>query len=458
MRDNRVNRQPLGRLLFKSLLDKSVHQAVLMLAIPMVLSNITVPLLGLVDAAVIGHLDQSWYLGGVALGSTMISVTFWLLGFLRMSSTGLAAQFIGSKANHSLALILVQGLLMAFGLATLFLLLHSVIADVAFSLSHASDQVKFYGQQYFTIRAWSAPAAFANFVLLGWLLGTQNAKAAMWIVITTNVMNIIFDLLFVVVFDWEVQGAAFASVLADYIGSIVGLYFVHQRWRTLNLPSPFFSFSQLSDGIGRFIALNRDIFLRSLCLQITFSFMAFQGANFGDDIVAANAILMSFLMLISYGMDGLAYAIEAIIGKAVGAKDRSLLLRSLISSFFWGMLICIGLTAIFAYWGSELLGMISDIPSVQAQAIIYLPWLIAMPLTSMWAYLFDGIFVGATKGREMRNSMFIATLVFLLLYFIFSAWQNHALWFAMWAFMLLRGVGLAIIFIHQWYNDRFFIT
>lgn len=304
-----------------------------MLAIPMVLSNITVPLLGLVDAAVIGHLEHAWYLGGVALGGTMISVTFWLLGFLRMSTTGLAAQSYGASDSQQLGLVFVQGITMSLGFAALFLLLHGMIADVVFSLSSASDQVRFYGEQYFSIRAWSAPAALSNFVILGWLLGTQNAKAPMWMVIITNVTNIVFDVVFVIGLGWQVEGAAYASVLADYMGLLFGLVCVARIWSKRQLPSILSLVKQTTQGLSRFVKLNRDIFLRSLCLQATFTFMTFQGASFGDDVVAANAVLMSFLMIISYGMDGFAYAMEAMVGKAIGAKDKQELNQSLIGTF-----------------------------------------------------------------------------------------------------------------------------
>ncbi|MCL9776477.1 MATE family efflux transporter DinF [Vibrio methylphosphonaticus] len=433
----------------------SLHRRVLLLAIPMVLSNITVPLLGLVDAAVIGHLEHAWYLGGVALGSTMISVTFWLLGFLRMSTTGLTAQAFGAKDKRQLALVFLQGSLMALGFAVLFLVFHSWLSDVVFSLSSASDQVKYYGAQYFAIRAWSAPAALMNFVLLGWLLGTQNAKAPMWMVLITNVINIVLDVVFVMGFKWQVEGAAFASVIADYSGCLFGLLCVAKTWKARHLPRLSALYSEATQDLARFVRLNRDIFLRSLCLQATFSFMTFQGAAFGDDIVAANAVLMSFLMIISYGMDGFAYAMEAMVGKAMGSKSKAELVESLVGTFFWSFIICVALTVLFAVAGTSLVALITTIETVQQQAQHYLPWLIAMPLISMWCFLFDGIFIGATKGKEMRNSMFIATCCFFLIFTLSAEWGNHALWFAMISFMLMRGVGLAVIFIQQWRKGAF---
>ncbi|WP_429769576.1 MATE family efflux transporter DinF [Vibrio kagoshimensis] len=437
------------------LLDQAMHKKVLLLAIPMVLSNITVPLLGLVDAAVIGHLEHAWYLGGVALGGTMISVTFWLLGFLRMSTTGLAAQSFGANDTKQLALVFVQGVMMALGFAGVFLLLHGVVSDAIFSFSQASEEVKHYGQQYFSIRAWSAPASLVNFVILGWLLGTQNAKAPMWMVIITNLTNIIFDVLFVIGLGWQVEGAALASVLADYTGLFFGLICVWRIWTRKQLPSLSSLLEQTTEGLGRFVKLNRDIFLRSLCLQATFTFMTFQGASFGDEVVAANAVLMSFLMMISYGMDGFAYAMEAMVGKAMGAKNKHELKQSLVGTFFWSLITCILLTLVFGVMGSNLINMITTIPEVKAEASTYLPWLISMPLVSMWCFLLDGIFVGATKGKDMRNSMFVATCSFFAMFYLASAAENHALWFAMLGFMGMRGIGLGVLFIRQWKRGEF---
>lgn len=443
---------------FSSLLNLSLHRQVLVLAIPMVLSNITVPLLGLVDTAVIGHLDETWYLGGVALGSTFISTLFWLFGFLRMATTGLTAQAGGANNSQALAHVLRQGLMLSLLLAVILLLFHQVLASFVFGWSDASPEVKSAAQVYFSIRIWSAPAALVNYVLLGWLLGTQNSKAPMWMVILSNLTNILFDLLFVLVFDWKVAGAASASVLADYVGTSIGCYFVYQTWFKLKLPALLTKFKQAMKGMTRLLNLNRDIFLRSLCLQSVFWFMTFQGAAFGNNIVAANAVLMSFLMVISYGMDGLAYAMEAMVGKAFGAKNKDELLNSLIGISFWGLLICILLTFIFGFFGTHLIELMTDIAQVQFTAEVYLPWLVAMPLISMWCFLFDGIFVGATKAQSMRNTVFIAACCFFAIFFTFSDWENHALWGSMLAFMLMRGLGLGIIFIRQWREDRFFIV
>ncbi len=435
-----------------------LHQRVLALALPMVISNITVPLLGLVDIAVIGHLEHSWYLGGVALGSTMISMVFWLFGFLRMSTTGLTSQAVGGDHKQQSVQILLQGLAMALSAAAIFLLLHSFISEWVFTLFDASDQVKYSASEYFSIRAWSAPASLANFVILGWLLGFQNAKGPMWMVIVTNICNIIFDVWFVIGLELGVSGAAFASVIADYMGLAVGIVLVAMTWQRAKLPRvEWRQVVTFTQNIGRFIKLNGDIFLRSLSLQLVFAFMNFKAAEFGDDTVAGNAVLMSLLMSIAYAMDGLAYAIEAMVGKAIGAKNRSQLGRSLIGTFFWGAVIGLSFTLLFMFAGKGLISLLTDITVVRLNAEMYLPWLIAMPIVSMWCFLFDGVAIGATRGREMRNTMFIASGAFFIVYMMFQDHANHALWGAMLTFMAMRGLTLGVIMTLQ-YRRQEWIT
>ncbi|UJF19397.1 MATE family efflux transporter DinF [Vibrio sp. SS-MA-C1-2] len=435
--------------------DIKLHRHVFSLALPMVLSNITVPLLSLVDAAVIGHLDKSWYLGGVAIGGSMISMVFMLLLFLRMATTGLTAQAFGRKNSQQIAVMLLQGVTLAWILAGILLLIHQPLSQLIFSLSNASEQVIFYGQQYFEVRIWSAPAALANLVIMGWLLGTQNSRYPMWLLIFTNLVNILLDLLFVMGFGWQVKGAAFASVIADYSSFGLGLWFVAKQWRNLSLPSWKKQISAIFTNIGQLLHLNKNIMLRSLCLQVVFAFMAFQGAALGDDIVAANAVLMSFLMMISYAMDGFAYAMEAMVGNAVGAKNKNQLIRVMQSSTFLCLIICLVMSVIFFIFGDQLIGLISNIAEVRHDAAIYLPWLAILPLVSMWCFLLDGIFVGAAKGKEMRNSMFIATISFFIGWWLLQGFGNHALWSGMLIFMAMRGVTLGGEFYRQWQTGRF---
>ncbi|WP_236757913.1 MATE family efflux transporter [Aeromonas cavernicola] len=427
--------------------DPERHKVLFALALPMVFSNITTPLLGLVDTWVIGHLGQAWFLGGVSVGATFINVLFWLLGFLRMSTTGLTAQACGAHDQRAQIDTLLRAFSLAMLLGLLLLLLSPLLAKLI-ALSGGSEQVQRYAAQYVAVRIWSAPAALGNLVLMGWLLGRQDARGPMLMLIVTNLVNIGLDTLFVLVFDWQVKGVAAASVLADYGALVLGLWLVRrqlqqfsagawagggQRWLQL---SPLVSL----------LRLNRDIFLRSLSLQLCFAFMTLQGARLGDIAVAANAVLLNFMMLASYGLDGFAYAVESMVGRAIGQQSRQQLREAIVLNLGWAGLIALCFSVVFALFGTQLIGHITDIPAVVAEATRQLPWLVAMPLLSVWCFLLDGIFIGATRAREMRNSMLMAAFGgFFPVWWLCQEWGVAALWAAMAALMVARGMTLGII-------------
>lgn len=436
----------------------------------MVLSNLSVPLLALVDTAVSGHLDHAWYLGGVALGSALVSLLFFLLSFLRMSTTGLTAQAYGASDQKSQLRCLSQSLFVALLLAALLLMLQWPLAALAFNLSNASSEVNQQAQLYFGIRIWSAPATLINLVLMGWFLGRQNARYPMWMLIVTNLINIGLDLLFVLGFGWQVAGIAAASVLADYGGLLLGGYLLLKSLTAIDqqpcsiaqaikglLAAISQHIFQLA-GLRRLFALNRDIFLRSLCLQSVFIFIAFQGAAYGDTTVAANAVLLSFLMLVSYAMDGLAYAAESLTGKAIGAKDSSLLFNTLSLLALWCLVLAGVFSIGYGFFGNNFVGLLTSLPAVQHQAALYLGWMVIMPLLACWAYFLDGVFIGATQGKTLRNSMLLALLGFIVSFNLLQAWQNHALWAALAIFMALRSISLALVLRYQWQNGTFFRT
>lgn len=421
------------------------HRQVFLLALPMVLSNITVPLLGLVDTIVIGHLDKAYYLGGVAVGATIISLIFWLLGFLRMSTTGLAAQAFGAGDDMRLLQVLVRGLCLAWGLALSILILQKPITELAFWLIGGSEQVQHYARDYVLVRIWSAPAALTNLVLLGWLLGNQNARAPMLLLILGNGVNIVLDIWFVLGLGWQVKGAAAASVLADYLATALGAWLV---WRTVQKRGVerqlgFWTACLNLSAFKQLLGLNRDIFIRALCLQLTFAFMTFQGARLGDEVLAANAVLMNFLMFISFGLDGFAYAVEAMVGKAVGARNRLEFRLACGLNLFWGALIAVLFVLVFAFAGSQLIGLITTLEEVRDQAVRYLPWLVLMPLAACWCFILDGIFIGTTRGGEMRDMMLLSTVgVFFPVWYFSQELGNHGLWLALLCFMLARGITL----------------
>ena len=412
----------------------------------MILSNITVPLLGLVDTAVIGHLSHAYYLGGVALGSTIITLILWLLGFLRMSTTGLVAQAYGAGDSKAQVSLLAQGGLFAILLGSAIILLQSPILSTAISFSDASAEVLHYCSEYFQIRVWSTPFALLNLVLLGWLLGRQKPKAAMWQLIFANLANISLDILLVLVLDWGVQGVAVASVIADLTGLSVALFMVNNELKQQS----GFSYRKLLeeihfDGVGRLVKLNFDIFIRSLCLQATFTFMTFKGASLGDNTIAANAVLLNLLLLISYALDGIAYYAEAEVGKACGENNNTRLKESVSLAWYWSAISAIFFVVAFGLFGGQVIQMLTGIEAVQEEARRYLPWVIFLPLLAFGSYLFDGVYIGAAKGKVMRNSMLFASLgIFFPSYLLLASWGNHALWAAMAIFMLARSLSLGL--------------
>lgn len=424
----------------------------------MVLSNLSVPLLALVDTAVSGHLAHAWYLGGVALGSSLISLLFFLLGFLRMSTTGLTAQAYGANDQAGQLRCLSQSLLVALLLAALLLLLQWPLAQLAFSFSNASSEVNQQAQLYFAIRIWSAPATLVNLVLMGWFLGRQNARYPMWMLIVTNLVNIVLDFLFVLGFGWQVAGIAAASVVADYAGLLFGGCLLLRSLRAQDLLAAMLNQLSKLAGLKRLFALNRDIFLRSLCLQSVFVFIAFQGAAYGDNTVAANAVLLSFLMLVSYAKDGLAYAAESLVGKAIGAQDNRLLGNTLGLLALWCVLLASVFSISYGLFGHAFVNLLTSIAEVQQHAARYIGWMMLLPLLACWAYLLDGVFIGATQGKILRNSMVLALLGFALSFYLLQSWQNHALWAALAIFMALRSISLAIVLRRQWRNGQLFNT
>ncbi|MCL1091455.1 MATE family efflux transporter [Shewanella profunda] len=426
------------------LLNGNKNRQLFALALPMILSNITIPLLGLVDTAVIGHLSDAYYLGGVALGSTIITLIIWLLGFLRMATTGLVAQAYGANDIHAQHKLLVQGTILATLLGISVIALQVPILNLALGLSEASSEVEHYCREYFQVRIWSTPFALLNLVMLGWLLGRQQPKAAMWQLILANLANIILDLVFVLGLGWGVKGAALASIFADLTAFSVALTMVLQQLKR----APYFHLSQLLPhvtltGYGKLLGLNTDIFIRSLCLQAAFAFMTFHGAGLGDNTVAANAVLLNLLLLISYALDGIAYYAEAEVGRAYGQKNTQLLRDTVILAWCWSAIAALGFCVAFSLWGNNIIALMTSIDEVKTTAQTYLIWLILLPLWSFSSYLFDGVYIGAAKGKVMRNSMIFATFgAFFPTWLLLQDLGNHALWAAMSAFMLTRSLSL----------------
>jgi len=431
------------------------HKSLFLLALPMIFSNITVPLLGLVDTAVIGHLDHAYYLGGATVGAMVITFITWLCGFLRMSTTGLAAQAFGSQDSRLGIIILFRGILVASLVGLTLIVCQIFYLDGALFLAGGSEQVQFYARQYSDIRIWGLPAALANLVILGWLLGNHQTKTVMWLLIFTNLVNLTLDLLFVLVLGWEVKGIAIATLIAEYSGLILGLIVIVAKFneaikRVVSVKREWIIAVFEKNELLAYFKLNRDILIRTLCLELCFVFITFQGARLGDNAVAANAILMNFVLLISFGLDGIANAVEAMVGKAKGAKDYLALKTTVRISLFWTAIFALSYSLLFVFAGKILVTWITDIEEVIAFTNQYLFWVMILPVLGCWCYLFDGIYIGLMQAKAMRNSMVIATFAgFFPIWFMLKGYGNHALWAALSIFLLARGITLAWDYHHR---------
>jgi len=436
---------------FFSTTDKALWR----LALPMIFSNITVPLLGLVDTAVIGHLDSPVYLGGVAIGAMATSFLFMLLLFLRMSTTGLTAQAFGANNPAALARALVQPLGLALIAGFAIVALRYPLINLALQIVGGNAQVLEQAHRFLEIRWLSAPASLANLVLLGWLLGVQYARAPVILLVVGNVLNIALDLWLVMGLHLNVQGAAMATAIAEYATFFIGLLMVKKVLGMRGI-----TLSMLKDAwrgnVRRLLALNRDIMLRSLLLQICFASVTIFGARLGSEVVAVNAVLMTLLTFTAYALDGFAYAVEAHSGQAYGARNGSQLLSVWQAACRQAGLVALSFAIIYACFGENIVALLTSLPELQQQADRYLHWQIVLPVVGVWCYLLDGMFIGATRGAEMRNSMAVAAAGFGLSLLTVPWLGNHGLWLSVAVFLALRGLSLGWIWRRHWRNNTWF--
>lgn len=415
----------------------------------MILSNVSVPLLGMVDTGVTGHLEDASYLGAVAVGSALFGFLFIGFNFLRMGTTGIAAQHFGAADDDGLRTALGQAMITALLISLALLALQQPIGRIGLYLLGPEPEVAALAETYFSIRIWSAPATLANYALIGWFIGLQNARVPLLIVLTTNVTNIVLDLLFVLVLGMTVDGVAAASVIAESSGTVVGAVFVVRElarrtghWRIASLIEV--------REYAAFFAINANLFVRTIALVSTFTFVTAQGARLGGLFLAANAVLMNMQNLMSFALDGFAHAAEALVGKAVGEKSLGAFKAAVRLTLRWSLYVAVVFCILFAVGGRPLIRVLTDLQDVRDVAFHYLPWMIVSPLISVWSYLYDGVFVGATRAREMRNIMLgSALLVFLPSWYLLQPLGNHGLWLAFILFMAGRGIGM-----HMFYRRR----
>ena len=411
------------------------------LAWPLMLTNLTVPLLGLVDTAVLGHLDSPEYLGAVAVGANLFSILYWTFGFMRMGTTGLAAQAWGKRDRFGQVALLLRSVLLSVVIGLVLILVHQPLITVGLSLMNPSPDVSSLAAEYAAIRIWSAPAVLCQYTLVGWLIGTQFARGPMIMLIVANGLNIVLDVLFVTGLGWNSRGVAIATVIAEYGAASIGFAIVLTR-----MPEGLRLTRDLLGQLGDYLAIlrvNRYIMVRTIALLLVLAFFTAQGARQGDTILAANAVLLTFLLLISNALDGFANAAEALIGEAVGKASRPrfrAVFRSALRWSLWGALL---LTLVFVIGGKALIALLTGIDAVRSTAWQYLPWLWLLPFAAVWGFLLDGVFIGATRTRDMQNTMlFSALAVFLPVWWLSTGWGNHGLWFSLICLMLARALSM----------------
>ena len=416
------------------------------LAWPLILSNLSVPLLGIADTAVVGHLPAPHYLGAVAIGALSFNVLYFVFGFLRMGTTGLTAQAYGRDDGEELRAGLGRALLLAGLIGLLLLVAGPGIRSLAGVIFAPDPLVGAELDSYLRVRLLGVPAGLANLVLLGWLLGMQNARGPMILLIATNGVNIGLDLLFVLGFGWGVAGVAAATVVAEYGGAALGLWLVVRRLG--HLPGAW-SWAALGRRAAfvRLLAVNRDILLRSLSLEAAFLTFTALSSRQGEIVLAANAVLLNFLTFAAFGLDGFAHAAEAMVGRYAGAGSRAGLRAATAANLVLALGLAAFLALGFGIGGRPAIRLMTGLEAVRASALVYLPYVIALPPVAVWAFLFDGVFIGATRTAEMRNGMALALAVFLL-----AAWTlmpslgNHGLWLAMLLLMATRGLWLGLLY------------
>ena len=417
----------------------SLRQSFWAIAIPMIITNISLALLGLVDTAVLGMLDHAYYLGGVAVGSMVFDLIYWAVSFIRTGTVGIAAQVFGKRDQTAGNRVLWHALLVALVFAFILLILSDPIIEFGVLLLDGSDEVRSYAKQYCYWVVWGAPAVLSLFAFYGWFLGNQNAKAVLLISIFVNVANIVLDFIFVLVFEMDVRGVALASVISQYLGVMLAVWLA---FRTGLVSLPNRSLLNLPE-LKRFIVVNHNLFIRTVLLLLVFFFFTRQGARQGDEVLAANAILIKLYLFMSLGLDGLAHATEVLAGEAVGSGERQRFRRVLSMAFSWSFGFAVLYTLFYCFAGGWILGVLTDLGAVRALALEYFLWMEFCPLIAFWCFVLDGVFIGTTRSKEMRNSMLFCVLViFFPLWYVLLPLGNHGLWLAFTIFLAARGITL----------------
>lgn len=420
---------------------RDIDKQIFGLAIPAVVTNITVPLLGMADLAIVGHMGNAVYIGAVAVGSMIFNVIYWIFGFLRMGTSGLTAQALGANDHRQVRHLLRQSITAALFIATLMIVCQRAIFHATTLTMQPDDTVTATVDTYFSICVWGAPAVMGLYSLTGWFIGMQNTRIPMYVSIAQNITNLLVSITLVFGFGLRIEGVALGTMIAQWTGFGMALMWLKRSLAKVEVCDSDKLGMKWHHGMLRFFAVNRDIFLRTLFLVMVNLFFTSFGSRQGTLMLSANTLLLSLFTLTSFFLDGLAYAAEALGGKYCGAADRkafSTLTRRL---FLWGVIVAIAFTLVFAFGGKPLLHLLTSEHDVISTALPYLPWAVAIPIAGVTAFLLDGLFIGLTATRPMLWSTTLAAVVFFALYFALAPiLHNHALWLALIAYLAMRGI------------------
>ncbi len=417
------------------------HKRVLKIAVPIVLSNATVPILGAVDTGVVGQMGAAAPIGAVGMGAVILSAIYWIFGFLRMGTTGLAAQARGAGETAEMRALLIRGLMLGGAAGLVFIFAQVAIFSGAFWLSPASPEVETLARAYLEIRIWGAPATIALYAITGWLIAVERTRGVFLLQIWMNGLNIILDLWFVLGLGWGVEGVAIATLIAEWTGLALGLWlcrdgFAGKIWR---------DWPRIFDAtrLRRMVQVNGDIMIRSVLLTGSFTTFLFVGSDLGDVNLAANQVLLQFLEITAFALDGFAFSAEALVGGAVGARDRYQVRRASVMASQWGVGGAVLLSAVFFFAGPALIDLMSTSPEVREAGRTFLFWAALAPIIGVASWMFDGIYIGATWTRDMRNAMLQSVAIYVVALFILvPAFGNHGLWAALMVLNLARGVTM----------------
>ncbi len=423
---------------------RPVDREILKLAIPSIITNITTPLLALMDVTIVGHMGDASYIAAIAVGGTIFNMLYWLFGFLRMGTSGMSAQACGASDRRRTELVLARGLLVAITISVVMIMLSGLLRPMALDLMELSGTVREMAGSYFSILIWGAPAVLTTYTFSGWFIGLKNTKAPMLVSFVINLSNIAVSLGLVFIFGMKIDGVAIGTLSAQWLGAIVCLIMARLRYSP-SLP-PFSEILRIEE-IKRFFSINADIFLRTICLIAVTVWFTRTGAGQGTLILAVNTLLMQFFVFFSYFMDGFAFAGESLSGNRLGAGDSAGLHHTVNALIKWGTATASVFTVIYVLTGTEILGLLSDDGDVIAATEEFRNWVIVIPFAGFLAFTWDGIFIGLTATRAMLMSMIVATIVFFVSYtLLFPFMGNHGLWTAFILYLLSRGIILSLLY------------